>query len=312
MSGTTMLRRFATLFVITALAACGDDDGPAADAGHDAARDDAGDSGGFIPRRDSSVVAGDPIPDCDRIDPLACGAGQKCAWVLRFVSETSAAVYTGCVDERAERERGVPCEQWGRAYEAAGLSDETYVDPCAEGLFCAPDPNLRNVYTCQPLCEIASDCTSTEICAGTPISSTIAIPICRPSDDCDAQDQLGCGTGESCYLRPNGAYDGALALCLPHSPLTPGAGAPGDPCFEAGVQYISACQAGSVCWGDPRLTPAQWEDADIRCRSYCDPTLSSDGDAGEDACGAGQCVWLGDPALALNVSGLTVAPGVCD
>ena len=306
-----MLRHFA-LAACLVLIACGDDGATAPDAGHDAATQDAGDGGGFIPRRDSSIPSGDPVPDCDLLDPLACGAGQKCAYVLRAMSSGSAVVYTGCVDEHAERERGVPCEQWGRAYQAPGLTDETYVDPCAEGLLCALDPELRDVYTCQPLCSTEAGCGDTEVCVGAPIGGSLTVPICQPSDDCNALAQTGCGTGESCYLRPNAAYDGPVALCLTHTPLTPGAGAPGDPCVSQGAQYISACQPGSVCWGDPRLTPAQWDTTDIRCRSYCDPARANAIDAGESECGTGECVGLADPSLNLNTSGVTVAPGVCD
>lgn len=307
-----LMRGVLAIPLLLLLAACGDGDATPTDAGSDAA--DAGrDTGIFVPRRDSSVPVGDPIPDCDTTDPLACGAGQKCDWVLRFVTAESASVYTGCVEERAERERGVPCVQFGRAVEADGLEFGALIDPCAEGLFCAPDPTVRGLMTCQPLCESTRDCGADSYCAGTPISDSIAVPVCQPSDDCDAIAQSGCGGTDACYLRPNGPYDGALSVCLPHSPITAGGGAPGDPCVSGGAQYISACQPGAVCWGNPRITPDLWTGSDIRCRSYCDPlTDLGDDDAGTGACGTGQCVWLGDPDLALNNSALTRPPGVCD
>lgn len=299
--------------LVLSLAACGDDDAATTDAGGDAAVDDAGDSGGFIPRRDSSVIEGDPVPTCDRLDPLACGAGQKCAWVLRFVDAQSAEIYTGCVDEQDEREPGVPCEQWGRFYEAEGLTQDVLVDPCVEGSFCGADPKLRDVYTCQPLCATGRDCDGSSYCGATSVGGGASVRICQPSDDCDGVAQTGCRTGEACYLRPNGLSDGALAVCLTHTPQSPVIGAPGDQCLYDGAQYLSACMPGSVCWGSPRLTPDRWSDTEIYCRSYCDPMeVPTDADAGNGTCGTGTCVWMGDPALGLNVSALTSVPGICD
>lgn len=307
-----MSRRYVIGLLLFSIAACGDDDAMPVDAGSDAAND-AGDGGGFIPRRDSAVIEGDPIPSCDRQDPLACGAGQKCGWVLRFVTDDSAEIYTGCVEKQDERQPGVPCELWGREYEVDGLTNDVFVDPCVEGSFCAPDPRLRDVYSCQPLCDSARDCDGSSLCAPTPVGGGAGVDVCQASDDCDGLAQEGCGTGDSCYLRPNGSSDGALAVCLPHTPQQSVTGAPGDPCFYDGAQYLSACQPGAVCWGSPRVAPEQWEASEIFCRSFCDPLLGSgDADAGGGACGTGDCVWLGDPALGLNVSGLSSVPGVCD
>lgn len=295
--------------VLLALVGCGDDDGGnTPDSGHDAATNDAGD-GGFVPRRDSAVPVDDPIPACDGIDPLACGAGQKCAWVLRFTSATEAGVYLGCVDEQNEREPGVPCEQWGRTIEHPALTQDAYADPCVEGTFCAPDPTIRDVYTCQPLCQATSGCGQGMFCGATPISAELAVRICVPSDNCDALAQSGCDAPDSCYFRGNGSGDGPLAVCLPYTPRSPIIGEPGDPCVAEGSLYLSACQPGSVCWGDPRLPPAQWTAADIECRPLCDPE-ASDADAGF-GCDVGECIWLGDPALGHDVSAISSVPGIC-
>lgn len=308
-----MLRRY-VIAALLVVAACGDDDAMPTDAGgNDAGTRDAGDSGGFIPRRDSSVMQGDPVPDCDRLDPLACGAGQKCGWVLRYVDATSAQIYTGCVDERDEREPGVPCEQWSREYNVDGLTQDVFVDPCVEGSFCGVDPELRDVFTCQPLCATGRDCEGGSYCAGTPVGGGASVRICQPSDDCDGVAQTGCGRGEACYLRPNGNSDGALAVCLPHTPQPPVTGAPGDQCLYNGAQYLSACVPGAVCWGSPGVAADQWTDSEIYCRSYCDPmAAATDVDAGGGTCGGGTCVWLGDPSFGLDVSAVTSVLGVCD
>jgi hypothetical protein len=232
---------------------------------------------------------------------------------LRFVTETQAQIYTGCVDERDERQPGVPCEQWGRTYEADGLTQTVLVDPCVEGSFCGVDPELRNVFTCQPLCATGNDCDAGSFCGGTPVGGGATVPICHASDDCDGVAQTGCGTGDACYLRPNGPRDGALAVCLPYTPQSPVIGAPGDQCLYDGAQYLSACQPGSVCWGSPRVTPALWSDTEIYCRRYCDPTqIPNDVDGGSGPCGSAQCVSMGDPTLGLDVSALSSVPGLCD
>jgi len=312
-SSNTMSRSFVICSLLLAVAACGDDDAVPVDAGSDASLSDAGDGGGFIPRRDSSVVETDPIPACDRLDPLGCGAGQKCGWVLRFLDEQSAEIYTGCVDELDERDLGVPCVQWGRTFEAAELTQDVFVDPCAEGSFCGVDSELRNVYTCQPLCDSGRDCDDASFCTGTPVGGGASVGICQPSDDCDGVAQTGCGNGETCYLRPTGQSDGPLAVCLPYTPRPPVTGEPGDRCLYEDGQYLSACAPGAVCWGSPRVAPAQWTGTDIYCRSYCDPTLGpADDDAGSAQCGGGTCVSLSDPTLGLNVSAITSVPGVCD
>lgn len=308
-----MPRHVAITLMLLSLTACGDDDGQPKDAGNDGALPDAGDGGGLIPRRDSSVVEGDPIPDCDVLDPLACGAGQKCDWVLRFATTTQAEIYTGCIDKQDERELGVPCEQWGRRYDALGLTQDAFVDPCVEGAFCAPDPELRAVSTCQPLCESGVTCAGASFCRGTPVGGGAAVSVCGPSDDCDGLAQAGCDEGDSCYLRSNGARDGALAVCLPYAQQAGVVGAHGDACLYDGAQYLNACQPGAVCWGSPRKQPSEWATSEVYCRSYCDPALSGDdSDGGTSPCGGGQCVSLSDASLDIDVSAITSVPGVCD
>jgi hypothetical protein len=259
------------------LTSCGDDDevgdGSTADGGMD-----AGDDDGFVrPRRDAQVGT-DPVPECNRFDPLACGAGQRCQVVIRRAAgEEQFLIYNGCIEGGDTRGEGDPCDPWGGGfvpYRADGLDDELYADPCDSGLFCAPDPDVRGHFTCQRACEsgrfegqLGMACGSDEqYCTGPgPYEE-----VCRNSDECDPTSPSGCGAGIGCYLRLNDTGTGVLTVCLPtvEVPVTDG----------AACQFLNDCQPGSSCWGPARVPATRWAAEDLQCRRSC-----SAGDEGVDA-----------------------------
>jgi hypothetical protein len=188
------------------LASCGDDD--AADSGspNDGGMD-AGDDGGFVRPRLDAQVGTDPVPECNRFEPNPCAAGERCQVVIRRAAgEEQFLIYTGCVDDGVTRSEGDPCDPWGGGYvpyRADGLDDELYPDPCDQGLFCAPDPDVRGNFSCQRACEsgrfegqVGVACGSEgQFCSGPgPYEE-----ICRESDTCDPTSPAGCGPGVGCY-----------------------------------------------------------------------------------------------------------------
>jgi hypothetical protein len=318
-SAPLLVRAAFVLGTVALATSCGDDDA-VTDAGTDAGDDDAGD---FIrPRRDAQVGR-DPIPECDRFDPLACGAGQRCQVVIRrAAAETQFLIYAGCIENVEARGLGDPCEPWGGAsllHQAPGLEDEVYVDPCGAGLFCAPDRQVRGSFTCQRACQSGrymgfprSGCSSaTAFCAGPPQSPYEET--CRESDRCDPSSAEGCGPGTGCYLRLNDAQNGVLTVCLPAVDMPR---ADGEACM-----FLNDCSPGSSCWGPTRVPPSRWET--LACRRSCLTDAVPDADAGlsdEDAgtvttgapgCRAGQeCV--GFQGSGLDLSGVSPALGQCE
>jgi hypothetical protein len=265
------------------LGGCGDDDGGDAGTG-DAATDGGGDDDDLRPRRDGSMGS-DPVPECDRFDPLACGAGQRCQLVIRRAAgEMQFLIYPGCVEESGARSEGTSCDPWGGLflpYRAEGLVDELYADPCEQGLYCAPDSAVRG-FTCQRSCQSGFyegfgqvSCPADAYCIG-PEGAPFE-EACVSGDRCDPTDRNGCAPGFGCYLRLNDTATGALSVCLPtlDPPL-----ADGEVC-----QTYRDCRAGSSCWGSARVPPTQWVQADLRCRRSCtvgEPLPDVDIDAGAD------------------------------
>jgi hypothetical protein len=270
-----------------ALCACGDDDvGDAGDSGPDAGTSGRSGTGGrgMIPRSDAQVTGGDPVPDCDRFDPQSCAAGQQCRVVVRRPPGADGfMIYGGCVEGVEGRALGQPCDQFGGAfhpYEAPGLEDEVYVDPCAPGLFCAPDPKVRNLSTCQTACELESNvaCSSPSQYCVTTGQGTQLEEVCIDSDGCDPNDPGSCAAGESCFLHINDTGDALQTVCLPLSTMPV---ADGEPCTA-----YNSCNPGSSCWGPTRVPPSRWQDTDLICRRTCSTALPPGGGDGDDAGGA--------------------------
>jgi hypothetical protein len=313
-------------FAALCLVACGDDTTlTKRDAGMlDASvqRDAGKDAGGFIRRVDASTNVSDAVPMCNRFDPTPCGAGQECRLVISRAagSDPSASflIYPGCVEGLSSRPLGAPCTPFdGQAhpYMAKGVTDEIYVDPCAPGLYCAADFNVRDHYTCQRSCEPPSSqsngyaCPVTQACEQ--VGSTLLQFVCHDSDHCDPSDPTSCAAGLGCFLRLNDTGTNVLSSCLP---LSDASVPDGQPC-----QYLNDCNRGSSCWGPTRLRPEQW--TDTICRRSCDVAISGGeaSDAGVDDDGgiAGNGCHITESCIPvseskLDVSGVVPAPGLCE
>ncbi|MGD8859960.1 MAG: hypothetical protein PVI30_08100 [Myxococcales bacterium] len=267
------------LAVLIATSGCGDD--ADADAGPDASMDGGDDdNGGTIRRRDGQTVSGDAVPECDRSNPSSCGAGETCKVVIRRApGEDQFVIYAGCVEQQRARGADAPCEQFGGLgdpYEVDGLTDEVYVDPCGEGLYCAPDRGARGSFRCQTACDtnFGVACTGPgEYCLGQGAFEEV----CVDSDGCDPRDPTSCGEGRGCYLRFNDTGEAVLSVCLPE-PEEPVAD--GEPC-----EFLNDCEPGSSCWAPVRKPPSRWEAGDVICRRSCDPGVEDD--AGQDEGTAG-------------------------
>jgi hypothetical protein len=228
----------------------------------------------------------DPITPCDRFDPDACPSGQQCDVLIR--AEWGAPTFfimTGCVERSQELGEGAPCGQWGdfqTPYDAPGVTDEVYTDPCEPGLFCAPDLLGGGAPSCQRACmsgrfdaQIRRGCDETQYCVG----ERIFEEVCIPSSGCDPVAQTGCEEGEACYLRLGDDARSVLSVCL--APQEPSA-EDGQPC-----DLINACAPGSWCWSAIERNPSSWALDDLRCHPSCDAS-GDDGDAGSDGrCGEG-------------------------
>lgn len=304
---------------LIALPACGDDDEGASAA--DAATAGSGGGGGFTRPRPDAQVGTDPVPECDRADPLACGAGERCQVVIRRpAGEAQFLIYAGCIEDTDARGLGDPCEQWGGAalpYQAEGLDDELYFDPCAEGLFCAPDPVVRGSFSCQVACQSGLfdgfpqvPCNAAGEYCTAPSTATPYEEVCQPADDCDPTTAQGCGPDQGCFLWLDDTATGVLTLCLPlvDEPL-----ADGLPCRAA-----NECRPGSSCWGPTGLLPSRWES--LACRRSCIAGQDVSADAGSDddagvsgggACSAAaECVAF--EGSGLDLSAVDPALGQCD
>ena len=304
-------------------AGCGDDDAPSDGGPSDASMDaEPRAEGGFIRPRDAQNTSGDPLPECDRFDPLACSAGESCQVVIRRAAgEEQFLIYSGCVEGVDPRGGGDPCVplQLGGSnvpYKAEGLEDEVYVDQCDEGLFCAPDPDVRGHFSCQRSCEsgrfagqVGMVCPSdTEFCTGRGTFEEV----CRQSDECDPTSPQSCGPGSGCYLRLNDTGTGLLTVCLAQSPMPL---ADGEPC-----QFLDDCQPGSSCFAPARLPPARWTAEDLICRRSCivgaeadagaEPVDEDDAGVAAGTCGGGlSCVGFGS---GLDLSAVSSALGQCE
>lgn len=318
------------IWALASLAACGDDDGPKGKPDgsiSDAAVVDSG-GGNFIPRRDASVAATDPIKDCDRFTPDSCPSGQVCDVLYRvFAGTDELGVYSGCVEPGRQRGLGDPCDSdftTQTPYRTKDLTDIVFRDPCGPGLICAPDPDVRGGTSCQKACvsgnfgeaapQLCED--SKSFCIGPqPFQE-----YCRPSDGCDIEAQTGCAKGESCYLRPTDDGKGFLTLCFP----------PAQPAVADGAacDAYNACRPGSSCNGPIGRALSTWVGEDFICRPACAADGStyggtqsggSDTDGGDDdagtsptsGCGAKKCRPFSGTGL--NLSGIDKPPfGQCE
>ena len=208
--------------------------------------------------------------------------------------QTNFSIYSGCVENVDARAEGEPCDQWGglvQTYDVPNLEDLVFIDPCAVGLFCAPDPKVRNHFSCQKSCELEANVgcpSSTQYCVASS-NATQLEEYCRDGDGCDPRDPTSCGEGRGCYLHLNDAGDAVLTVCLvsPDMPTKDG-----EPC-----QSYNECVPGSSCWGPTRVPPSRWQMTDLVCRRTCTAgaTASQQDDAGADvdggssAPGAGMC-----------------------
>ena len=261
-----------------------------------------------IPRKDAAVSTTDPIPLCDRTDPLGCGPGQICTVVLRRApGDPQFTVQTGCVEARHPRAAGDPCDPDytnNEPYSAPGVMDEVYMDPCGAGLICAPDRTVRGASSCQLACSSGTlgdqpfNCQSaTALC----LTGGVNFPVefCREAERCDVAKQAGCRPGESCYLRPTGDGKSMLSVCRP-TPAMPLAD--GEMC-----RPFYTCKPGSQCMGPVHVAPLRWQAADFRCRPVCSVD-GADADAGADADGGvrGSCK-AGASCVAYSESGLNLS-----
>lgn len=204
------LRTLLAAWICWSWAGCSDDDGPKSPS--DASVDAATDAGNvFIPRRDASVVAGDPIRECNRYAPNACPPGQTCDLLVRqFGANPELTIYTGCVTATRERGLGDPCdpEFWvaTQRYETEGLTDLVFRDQCGPGLVCGDDPKVKGASSCQPSCVsgLLPEGGEPYACSD---PNSFCVPrselqeFCRESDGCDVARQTGCRPGFACYLR---------------------------------------------------------------------------------------------------------------
>lgn len=254
----------------------------------DAGGDGDGDGDGTDQRpRSDADQQGDPVPPCDRFDRFGCPAGQKCAIVIRRApDEQGFGVYNGCVAAPKDRGLGAPCEQWSDEYEASGLTDEVYLDPCEQGLLCAPDPAVARLFTCQPSCQsgryqgfapnLCEDpgayCSSVPPITDDPKPNRY-LERCFAAADCDPADAGSCGQGRGCFPRLDDTGAAVLTECYAVQP---------EPVadFEA-CQFIDDCQAGSQCWGPVRVPPASWQAEERLCRPSCTPGAPPDAGAGD-------------------------------
>ena len=296
------------------LAACGDDAGGDRTPGDGGADAGGGTSGpGKIPRRPVMTPVKFPIKTCNRFDPLACGAGEEChVLVRRALGEDQFSITTGCVEDVQGRALGAPCDPWGGfglTYQVPELLDEVHVDPCDEGLFCAPDAVVRSAYSCQRACDNSNGigCSSaTQFCLAT--ADDPFEDVCFESDACDPASVTDCGPGRGCYLRLNDSFTGVLSLCLTTAEMP---AEDGESCASGGSVSLSGCRAGSSCWGPVALPPERWTEADYLCRRSCDlgtGVAASDADAGVEGGASGAC-GVGAECVDVSVAGLEIASG---
>jgi hypothetical protein len=259
---------------------------------------------------------------------------MKCDVVIRRPLDAPEAdgfsISLGCVDTGNERVAGEPCIPWGgftTPIEAEGLTEEAHHDPCGPGLFCAPDPRVRGLNTCQPSCDSFGSGLPPRGCDSDATYCSGAGPfreVCVPGDDCDPREPAACGPGQGCYVRFNHDESAALTVCLPELPA-PDPLQPSQPyALEDGAQcaYINHCKAGSSCWGPTTVLHNVWGVEDLVCRRSC--TVSDDGDAGTDddagASGPGDeggcegaltCADLRE-AVSVSYDEISVAFGQCE
>lgn len=219
------------------------------------------------------------------------------------------------MDVGVTRGPGDPCAPFGgltQPYTKPGLMDQVHVDECGDGLFCAADPKVRGLNTCQPACASSGAAQYTgyslackgsgEYCSGNTFQQ-----VCRKSDGCNPADPQSCGRGRGCYLRVGDDGQSVLSVCLPvpDMPL-----ADGESCIDAmtSTYYINACKAGASCWGPVRKPPTSWVTTDYLCRRACDPGAGSGADAGdEDAGVGGDSCPSGDACVDFSGSGLDIS-----
>jgi hypothetical protein len=255
----------------------------------------------------------DAVPDCDRAASGSCEQDQECKVVIRRApTEAQFSIYTGCVSRPRARGLGAPCELFGgmsELYRIDGLEDEVFVDPCEEGLYCAPDPDVRNSRSCQPACDTVFGIACSgegEFCAGTDVFEEV----CVKADGCDPRDPGSCGEGESCYLRLNDTGEAVLSVCLPvaEEPVDDG-----EPC-----QFLNDCRPGSSCWAPVRVPPQVWEMDQLICRRSCDLGLADDAGEPEDADAGALGTCSGDNTCEsfaeseLDISSIGVSFGQCE
>ncbi|MEY4579243.1 MAG: hypothetical protein RL701_3946, partial [Pseudomonadota bacterium] len=297
---------YTTCFVLLALsaAACGDDDdnstggggSSGSKAGSSASSGKGGTAGGnvgMIPRPDAGVDTPEAVPACNPTIANSCKTGYTCDLLIRRkAADTDYSVMHGCVAVTRERGLGDPCDPVlpnAAPYEAPGVIDEIFREPCGSGLSCAPNRAVRGAYSCQTACGLGRYGTTPIQCAK---PDEICFPAsqvadaCRKPDACDVSKQSGCLGEEACFLMISNDRRQYLTFCT--EPL-----AMPDPDGATGCTLLS-CTPGSVCSGPVNVPFASWTDENVKCRRSCDGSKSG-GSAGaaavEDDAGvpAGAC-----------------------
>jgi len=292
------------------LLGCGDDDeappptdgGPpiAIDTGTgtpDGGRMDAG-------RRDSGMDAGSGPAECSPFVEGVCGEGLKCSVIIDVRGPDDVDVRYGCVSAEVARAEGIVCSR-GIDATPKDSSDEVFTDNCHEGLFCWEDPARVGINTCQRLCgEEGVDCADTSFCLT--LNSDPPFGVCTPTSGCDPVYQVGCTTGQGCYVV--GSTTGnLLGTCFDFAPQDGGTGMAGEAC-----RFIDSCQPGTQCFVD--FYPDGGTGTMPTCHTLCN---AGDPDAGAppDAGSAGICTGtLMCAALPLEMGGMVrtpTPPGSC-
>jgi hypothetical protein len=193
--------------------------------------------------------------ECNLLDPLTCGAGEGCLWLLGDDGEPTS----GCVQAGSGAD-GDPCE--------------SPLD-CGPGLDCT---STDGEGTCRRYCcELngTAGCPAGQFCRVALVTDADPlgeVALCDRCDRCDPTRVEACGPGFGCFPLPG---PGSCMACLPA-----GDASVGMPCSVA-----MDCAAGTACL---RLE----DDGNQICRQFC--ALSEDEPCTRGACVASDGAGLPD------------------